>query len=345
MTGFHRFILIFLISLTLFSPAFAGESDSSRNSMPLFVPDSEFTFAGHPRYTIHGDLPLENSHIKPLNLGIITGIYAGIFVVQHDAQLATIWDEMGEFHFYEDGRYALWSDKAGHFFGCYFTSYLLSESMMTAGLSWEAATVWGGIGGLAYSTYVEILDGYGTQWGFSPSDFYADIAGSALFIGQHYWPFLQNFTPKFQYIPADWHGDLKRQPHHFFIDDYSSHTLWLSVNVHNMLPAQAQKYWPRWLSLSFGYAARSLCAPGYQGGECDPAKSEPIYPDVWGSPRYVIALDYNLVELLPDGGNFWNWLRQTLNMFKLPSPAVEFGPVTRVYLLYPFHLRMGEISF
>jgi hypothetical protein len=340
LSAFLSILSILVLPCEASSPA--GDTTRARIDSLRVLP-SDFTIAGSRRYTIHGELPLKDSDIKPLNLGIMAGVYTGVFILQHDAQLATIWDEMGEFHFYEDGRYALWSDKAGHFFGSYFTSYLLSESLMTAGFSWDAATVWGGVFGLAYSTYVEVLDGFGAQWGFSPTDFYADVAGSALFVGQLYWPALQNFTPKFMYFPAEWYGEMSREPHHFFIDDYSSHTLWLSVNVHNFLPENAQPYWPEWLEISFGYAARNLCAPGYEGAECDPTRSEPLYPDVWGSPRYIVALDYNLIKLLPEGGNFWNWMRQTLNMFKWPSPAIEFGPTTRFFIVYPFPLEIGDI--
>lgn len=257
-------------------------------------------------------------------------------VGQHIVQSNTIWNERSEFKFREDGEYALWADKAGHFFGTYLSSYFFTEGFLQAGLSYDASNIWGTILGLSYTTYVEIMDGYGEKWGFSPSDFYMDIAGAAFYLGQHYVPFLQNFTPKFTYVPANWHGNKKRVPSDMFIDDYSSHTLWLSVNVHNLLPRDMQDYWPSWLELSFGYAVRNLCAPGY---DCDPSVSYPVSDVAWGNQRYIIALDYNLVELLPDGSNFWNWFRQSINLFKLPSPAVEFGRGgTRFYLLYPFKL-------
>jgi len=173
-----------------------------------------------------------------------------------------------------------------------------------------------------------------------PSDFYTDIAGAVFFLGQNYIPYLQNFTPKFMYIPANWHGDDKRIPNDMFIDDYSSQTFWLSINVHNMLPETFKSYWPSWLQLSVGYAARNLIAPyeaEQRGIEYDPNKWEVKNRDVWGSPRYIIALDYDLVKILPSDGKFWNWLRQSLNYFKLPSPAIEFSKSrTRFYLLYPF---------
>lgn len=269
---------------------------------------------------------------------IVGGFYAGIFYLQHDLQMNTIWEEQGDFKFFEDGKYALYSDKAGHFFGTYFTSYIVRETMLYTGMSWEMSNIVSTFIGLGYSTYIEVLDGYGENWGFSPSDFYFDVAGAGFYLGQHFIPFLQNFTPKFMYIPAEWHGEHGRKEAEFFIDNYGNHTLWLSVNVENMLPESAKDYWPDWLELSFGYAARNQCTPG---SGCEDWKGEPHYNEhgdvfVYGDQKYILALDYNLVKMLPDDGYFWNWLRQTLNFFKLPSPAVEFGDKTRFYLVYPF---------
>ncbi len=302
----------------------------------------EFLIAGERRYTLTGELPYKESHIKPLNFALFTGTYVTFMVAQHYLQMKTIWQEQGKFHILEDGPYAMYSDKAGHFFGCYFTSYMMTEGFLQAGLSWDASTFWGAMMGLSYSTYVEILDGHAKDWGFSPSDFYANFAGFSMYLGQHYFPFLQNFTPKFQYVPARWHGEKSREPAYFFIDDYSSHTLWMSVNVYNLLPEQMQPYWPSWLELAFGYAVRGLCDKATrEQGLCEPRKSDKWVDDYYfGSPRYVIALDYNLIRLLPDGGNLWNWFRQTLNYIKLPSPAIEFGPNTKFYIVYPFHLQL-----
>lgn len=299
----------------------------------------EYTLAGMPRYTLTGDIPYKSTHIKPLNFGLFTGTLVGFMALQHKYQMETIWKEQTDFKIMEDGKYAMYADKAGHFFGCFLTSYAMTEGFLQGGLSWETATWAGTAFGLSYSTYVEILDGYGKNWGFSPSDFYANFAGAALHLGQYYFPVLQNFTPKFQYFPADWHNEKKRYPHFIFIDDYSSHTLWLSVNVHNFLPESIKDYWPRWLELSFGYAVRGLCDTSQVSlGKCKPcSKDKWVDGFYFGSPRYIIALDYNLIHLLPEGGRFWNWARQTLNYFKLPSPAIEFGPTTKFYLVYPFH--------
>lgn len=312
-----------------------NENEQSNNR----IDSSEFMIADSPRYTITGNMPRKETDINPWAFGAVTGAYTAFMIGQHIIQTQTIWEEKAEFKIMEDGHYAMQADKAGHFFGAYFMAYLFDEGLLASGLSYDAANTWGAVMGLSYQLYIEIMDGFGAKWGFSPSDFYADVAGALFYTLQHHFTCLQNFTPKFMYVPADWHGELKRKPHDFFIDDYSSHTLWLSMNVHNMLPRNLKPYWPDWLELSFGYAARNLCVVGDPEIECDPVKSNVHKDVVWGSPRFVVSLDYNLIKLLPDGPNFWNWLRQSLNYLKWPSPAIEFGEKTRFYLFYPFQIN------
>jgi hypothetical protein len=320
------------------------EKDSLIVEKEIYLPQEDFYYANNPRTLLNGNMPNLQTKIKPIPTAIIGASYIGIFFLQHYGQMNTIWKEQGDFNIREDGRYALYADKAGHFFGAYLTSYVFSETLMLAGFDWEDASITGSIMGLAYESYVEILDGFGVNWGFSPTDFYADVAGAGYFLAQYYVPYLQNITPKFIYVPAPWHGDLHRVPSEMFIDDYSSHTIFLSLNIHNMLPDGMKDYWPSWLELCFGYAARNLCAP--YTGVCDPTKSEQVYDDVWGNPKFVIALDYNLYQLLPDDGYFWNWLKQSLNYFKLPSPAIEFGRnSTKFYLLYPFSIHIDDFRF
>jgi hypothetical protein len=132
-----------------------------------------------------------------------------------------------------------------------------------------------------------------------------------------------------------------------FIDDYSDQNFSYSINVHNLLPETAKKYWPDWLQLNVGYVVRNL-------SEINPfTPDNPSYDKLykhkfyaWGGPQYlwgesklVLSLDYNLVKILPDGSPFWNWLRQSLNNFKWPSPALEYGlddKKFKFFIFYPF---------
>lgn len=306
-----------------------------------YVSLKDFVYADTRRYLLAAPLPLAETALKPIPAAIFGTTLAGVFYLQHKLQMETIWKEhSSEFKVIEDGPQELWIDKVGHFYGAYTASYFLREGFLASGVSWNAANNIAAGLGIAYSTYVEILDGYGSNWGFSPSDFYADVLGGAFFIAQNYVPFLQNFSPKFLYVPSEWTGYQSRIPHDMFIDDYSSQFFFISINVENMLPDKWKKYYPDWLELSIGYTVRNLLATNAPeaAGKTPCSECISIEDGYWGSPRLVIALDYNLVKLLPDGGNTWNWFKQSLNLIKLPSPALEIGKVTRFYILFPFKI-------
>ncbi|MFH1052377.1 MAG: hypothetical protein V1779_15760, partial [bacterium] len=143
-----------------------NEDSSDKGNKNPYVPLSEFMYGDNQRYTISGGLPLEDSHIKLVPTIIFGAGLTAVFVAQHIGQMNTIWKEQGEFKFQEDIEQDFWADKWGHLYGAYFTSYLLSETLMECGLSYDAATVWGAALGLSYSSYVEVLDGFGENWGF-----------------------------------------------------------------------------------------------------------------------------------------------------------------------------------
>lgn len=281
---------------------FQDNSDYKLNDSNKFIPLKEFFYADNQRFTISGGLPLKESDLKILPTVLFGAGLTAAFIAQHYWQLQTIWKDRGDFKFMEDIKQDFYVDKFGHLYGSYMASYIFSETLMECGLSYDAANIWGAGIGLSYSSYIEILDGFGTNWGFSPSDFYSDVFGAVFFISQHFIPYLQNFTPKFMYFPAQWHGDKPRMPHDMFNDDYSSQTFWLSVNVYNMLPEKLKSYWIPWLQISFGYTARNILDVfHYPDLKQQYDKIADIKTDiVWGSPRFIIALDYDLVKIIPN---------------------------------------------
>lgn len=299
-------------------------SPVSHADTSCYIPLSEFTVAGTQRYTIDNSLPMKCNKLRPLTTVGIGATYFGILTALHIYQVNTIWNENTKFRIVEDFEQDFMADKCGHFWGTYFNGYCSTEALIGAGFSVETATIVGGLMGLVYQGYVEVMDGFGKNWGFSPSDMYADIAGFGYYLAQYYVPFLQNFTFKATYFPASWYNEKPRREASMFIDDYSSWTWWLSAKMCNLTPASWK--WPRWLDLAFGYAARDLR----------------LDPDGYkGKLRFSLALDYNIVELLPDGGNFFNWLKQSFNYFKFPAPAIEFGEGVRFRLFYPFVISFG----
>ncbi|MCL4551214.1 MAG: YfiM family protein [Bacteroidetes bacterium] len=344
----NTFITIFILLFMSFSlNSYAQDSSKVKNTLidslhasdtaQLFVPASQFTYAGNKRYTIDGSLPLLKTKFRPATASVIGGIYLGTLVWLHFHQQNAWWsNNRSNFHFEEDWSFALQVDKAGHFYGGYLTSYFLSEGLIASGVNWDDANIYGSAFAILYQTYVETEDGFARDWGFSPSDWYFDALGPVYFLAQHFVPVLQNITPKWQYIPSEWTGKPKISRPRTFIDDYNSSTFWYSVKLYNIIPKSMEKYWLPWLNVAVGYGADAIDA------QVDPNNP----PDQLAHRRFVIGLDYDLVSLLPEGGHFWNWFRQTLNYIKLPAPAVEFSSgKARFYILYPFQINLGGIHF
>lgn len=325
--------------------------DSKTNDSTLLkkkearIPENEYLFNGHQRFTPSGKTPYLETNVNTKDILIYGGGLGVLFMAQHIYQIKENWKDKAPFKILEDGVYSLWTDKGTHIFNTYFPSYMFSEGLIAMGLSKNDAVLTGSIMGLAYQTYVEVLDGYGANYGFSPSDYYADIVGATFYFLQNRYGLAEYITPKFAYIPSNWYGDKLRVPHTNFIDDYSSQTTYLSFNMHAILPKSIGNYWPEWLELTVGYSARNLYNTGvFENGKLvenvDPVSTfqREVSPgnSVYGDPKLIIGLDYNLIKLLPDGGAGWNWFKQTLNFLKLPSPAIEIGEKTRFRLLYPF---------
>lgn len=312
-----------------------SDSKSIKTSANIFAPPEDFLYANKRRYTISGETPRLETDIQTIPSLIVGGAYSATLIGMHINQRNAWWsDKRTAFHFQEDWSFALQVDKCGHFYGAYMVSYFMSEGLMESGFSWESATNYGSALGLIYQTWVEIEDGYGAEWGFSPSDWYADFAGALYFLGQHNIPVLQNFTPKFSYIPAKWLNEPVMNRAKTIFDDYNSSSFWLSANVYNLLPQDFKKYWLPWLNVAVGYRVS-----GIDAAQSDKATTTTAR---W----YLIGLDYNLVELLPEGKGFWNWARQTLNYVKFPAPAVEISNGHAQFrLMYPIKISIGSVRF
>jgi hypothetical protein len=288
----------------------------------------EFTYADTRAYTIDGTMPRRTTEWQLVPTIITGGVYTSLVAGLHIYQSQKVWADKASFRILDDFDVDLLADKGGHFLAGYTMSKFSADALMASGVSRNDAMLGGMAMGFGYQLYVEIMDGFGKNWGFSPTDVLFNGIGAGLFIAQHYAPVLQNFTPKATFFPAPWFGEKKRfYATDIWVDDYSAWTWWVSVNVHNLLPKTIQPYYPSWLNIAVGYTARNL--------DWDDA-----------TRRIIISLDYDLTKILPEGGAFWNWIRQYVNLIKLPAPAIEFtlspswGYVRppRFYLLFPFKI-------
>jgi hypothetical protein len=290
--------------------------------------ENQFKYAGSQRFTLTGNPPNLTTEIKPLQASMMAGVAIAAGIILHINQSAAWWDGKGtSFYFRDDWDEVHFADKFGHFMGGYFISYVAREALVFSGFNWDRSIFLGSLFGLLAQTYVEFKDGYAEDTGFSASDFAADVFGVTYFYFQHYIPVLQNFSPKWQYTPPGIIGVQPQASTQTFLDNYNSTTAWISVHVRNLIWGDQDSFWPKWLNIGFGYGVNGYCTPNI-------------------SSRFVIGIDYNLVELLPDGFPFWNWLKQSLNCIKFPAPAIEFSNQgIKFRILYPFNISIGQSEF
>lgn len=250
-------------------------------------------------------------------LAIISGGMAALMVGIHIYQQNGWWKNIrAPFNFQEDLQYGLWVDKIGHFYGATLGAYIARKAYEWTNVSDEAA-LWLGSGtAVLFQTYIEIEDGF-SKWGFDRVDFAANTLGALWPIARYYVPPLQNVDVKFSYWPSqNIHkpGNFPGQQH-LMMDDYEGQTLWLGLKVNNIFPGSVERYWPDFLGLAVGYAARDV-------------KGQNPYPVVF------IGLDYDMTKIIPDDTWFLRMLGEALNFIHLPAPAVRISPSAIWYGLY-----------
>lgn len=240
----------------------------------------------------------------------------------------------GTFHFFNDNQEWLQVDKVGHAFSTYQSGRLLIEAFDWAGYSRNKKLFVGGAMGLYYLTLVECMDGFSEGWGFSWGDELSNIAGSALAISQEAFWGEQRIQLKFFYhnsglagYNADLLGDnTYTRP----LKDYNGQSYWLSINPSSFFKRKV--FFPRWLSVSFGYGAYGMIG----------ARQNPILYDEHGQPldferyrRFYLSLDVDL-QRIPTRSPFLKTLFSVLNVVKFPCPTLEFSQgVFQVHTFYP----------
>jgi hypothetical protein len=234
-------------------------------------------------------------------VGMVGLLSAGILADSY----YTWWKDVEKpFTFYSEGWFNdahLGIDKLGHMFGAHTTFKLGREFLLYAGLSPDAA-LWWAAGIAAFHTIeIEIGDGF-SPWGFAYEDLTMGFIGISYGILQTQVPFFQNFDLKFSY----WSNAIKSPAN--FTNDYDAMTVWLTPNIHNLLPEEWSKYWPEFIQIGIGY-----------GVGWDRTRRE-----------LAIGLDINL-ESFNFGSDEALLTQRIVNTMHLPLPAVKMttgkGPI------------------
>lgn len=256
--------------------------------------------------------PLKTEIDYGLLLGV-GGVTLGIGVGVHIYQANAWWQEQGsEFKVSNDWEYALWLDKIGHFYGTALMAHGLSSGFEAANIDLERSAIYGAIGAFAFETFIEIQDGYGPKWGFSPGDLAFDFLGALYFVGQYYYPTLKHIQPRVSYYPSEEYRNGEHEGN--LIDDYAGQKYWMAFRMKELLPKNISQYWPSFLMISVGMGLRDW--DGYGGGKQD----------------IFVALDFD-AETIPLHGPFWQFVKNTLNYIHFPMPGIRISPDAAAFVI------------
>jgi hypothetical protein len=309
----ERFLMlkiIFLVSLFFFSSSVFSQSGGLALNGGYYQPalngkinsTDNFPFSSVPKINFD---PLKKE-IDYNILAVVGGITLVTGIGVHIYQQNAWWkNQRRKFHFTDDSYYALGIDKVGHFYAGNMLAHLFSSGLEAANFQSEEAAVYGGIASLAFETYVEIEDGFGPDWGFSPGDFTADVLGAGFSVGQYYFPFLKNFQVKFSYYPSKKFREGLHKGNS--IDDYEGQKYWLSMRVKNLLPDQVSRFWPSFLNIAGGMGVRDLDGSG------------------GGQREFYISLDLD-TEQIPLYGGVWQFVKNSFNYIHFPMPGLRITP-------------------
>lgn len=229
------------------------------------------------------------------------------------------------FHSFNDNREWLQMDKVGHAATAYCMSRGGYELMRWSGVNERASILTGGLLALLFQSTLEVYDGYSEGWGFSKGDMLANVAGTALFMGQQYGAGQQVVTLKYGFrktiFPPYRPNLLGKTTGQQMLKDYNGQQYWLSVNLASVLPVGPQ--FPRWLNLDVGYSASGMI-----GGHDNP----PVFDATGNEVKFE---RYRQFFLSPDAdlsrvGAFSPSLQRfigTVQFFKIPAPSLEYNRV------------------
>jgi hypothetical protein len=258
--------------------------------------------AGYPH-----DVDSAQIEVSGWKLGLVGGVTLSAWVIGHGV-LNDVWwkGEPVPFHVNTttDYTYALGADKVGHMVFAYSATTIYGDLFRWCGLD-SATAIWSGAGvAMAYQTYVEVRDGFSAGYGFSWGDMAANTIGASLPVVKHYVPGLRPFDLQISFWPSE---AFKNGEYSAIIDDYTSTTHWLAMNVYDVLPAPFQEWYPPWLGVALGHSVENIDGKGA------------------GNHVWYVSLDWQLhrIEGMP------SWLTsilRDLHLYHLPAPAVKVYP-------------------
>jgi Predicted periplasmic lipoprotein (DUF2279) len=234
------------------------------------------------------------------------------------------------FHFFNDDAEWQQMDKVGHVYSAFLESKATMEMWRWAGLPRKQRIWIGGLSGVAYQSIIEVLDGFSSEYGFSPGDFVANIIGSACFISQELAWDEQKISIKFSFHRKNYgEPDLDARADNLygkselerFIKDYNGQSYWVSANIHSFFP---ETKLPRWLNVSVGYGAEGMFGGTQNIGRDKNGNITFDRTDIKRYRQWYLSPDVDLTKIRTNKKGI-KILLFVLNSFKFPAPTLEFS--------------------
>ena len=229
------------------------------------------------------------------------------------------------FHSFNDNAEWLQMDKVGHAATAYCMSRGGYELMRWSGVDERASILTGGLLALLFQTTLEVYDGHSEGWGFSKGDMLANVAGTALFVGQQFGPGQQVVSLKYGFrktiFPPYRPNVLGKATSVQMLKDYNGQQYWLSVNLASVLPVGPS--FPRWLNLDFGYSGSGMIG-GHENPPVFDQNGKEVKFDRYR--QFFISPDADLSRINAFSPSLQRFIG-TAQFFKIPAPSLEFNRV------------------
>lgn len=245
--------------------------------------------------------------INYTKLYVMSGVTAATFIYAYGLQNDMWWKgRKSDFHFnwQQDWNASLGADKVGHLFFGYTVADIYNHAFQYVGYSKRESVLYSGILAFTYQTFLEIRDGFSSDYGFSWGDFSANLIGSTYPILQNEYPTLRNFNFKISYQSSE---RFKNNSNKYIMDDYESTYHWLTIDFDQFLPENIEKLFPDFVNIALGHSVNGLNNLGT-------AKHE-----------FFIGLDWD-IEGLPGNSPLLSFIKNTLNLYHLPAPTIKIYP-------------------
>lgn len=234
------------------------------------------------------------------------------------------------FHFFNDLNEWKGIDKVGHAYSAYAQSKASMELWRWTGMERKKRIWIAGLSGAAYQTVIETLDGFSAEWGWSWSDFGANMAGSGLLIAQELAWDEQRVQFKWSFHKKKYKSDiLNDRSDDIFgkgraertLKDYNGQTYWLSTTLKPFFP---KSNLPAWLQVSVGTGIEGVFGARSNIGIDENGNTTFYQPQIDRYRQWYLAPDIDLTKIKTRKKGIKVAL-QVLNILKFPTPSLEYS--------------------